>query len=462
LANVSHELRTPLNAILGFSQLMLQDSTLTAKQHGNLATIGRSGEHLLALINDVLELSKIEAGRIELHEADFDLHRMLLGLEEMLGPRAESKGLALLIDAAPDVPQCVHADESRLREVLINLMSNAIKFTESGSVTLRLTLQPIPSRITFGVSDTGLGIAADEMDAAFEPFTQTSSGRLSGDGTGLGLPISRQYVQIMGGELTASSEPGRGSTFQFDVPVQVVDPSQAQITRLERRVIGMEPGQHDGNGAPYRMLIVEDEEANRDLLAQVLERLSEVQVRQAVNGQEAVAIWEEWRPHLIWMDIGMPHMDGLEATRHITAQCRDDDTCLSPVIIALTAHALEENREAILVEGCCDFVRKPFCEHDIFGMLRRHLDMRFVYETAAPTPETMENVSFEDLRAVVATLPVEWATDLYQACVSLDVDRILDLIRTVHAREPHLSDTLARWVHNFEYERLMALIAPQA
>jgi signal transduction histidine kinase/CheY-like chemotaxis protein/sugar lactone lactonase YvrE len=488
LANISHELRTPLNAILGFSQLMLQDSTLTAEQHRNLATIGRSGEHLLALINDVLELSKIEAGRMELHQADFDLCHLLLGLEEMFRLRAEDKGLSLLFDRASDVPRYIHTDENKLREVLINLLGNAVKFTEEGSVTLRVrttddrgrrtadegakeqpsfVAQGDRSSLVFEIEDTGPGISPDEMSAVFEPFAQTASGRLSRGGTGLGLPISRQYVQIMGGELTVSSELGRGCMFEFDLPVQVVDASRVQAVQLARRVTGMESGQRDATGAPYRVLIVEDVEVNRDLLGQLLGRLADIQVRQAVDGQEAIAIWEEWRPHLIWMDIRMPLVDGLEATRRIRAHYREDfrrplhgGSCSPPVIIALTAHAFEEDRETIVAAGCDDFVRKPFREHEIYDALRRHLGIRLLYEDVTHAPEVAESVSLENLRAAVETLPAKWAADLYQATVDLDAEQMLALIETVRPQAPHLSDTLAQWVRDFQYEKMMALIAP--
>jgi signal transduction histidine kinase len=232
LANMSHELRTPLNAILGFSQLMTHASNLTPDQQGNLTIIGRSGEHLLGLINNVLTMSKIEAGRTALQENGFDLHRQLRSLQEMFQMRTDDKGIALLLDIAPDVPRYVYADEGKLRQVLMNLLSNAVKFTQEGSVTLRVGCQrqdaeavdaaldaSAPITLSIKVEDTGAGVAPEEMDALFDPFVQTASGQKSQEGTGLGLPISQQFVNLMGGELGVSSSVGQGTTFRVQIPV---------------------------------------------------------------------------------------------------------------------------------------------------------------------------------------------------------------------------------------------------
>ncbi|MGD9098923.1 MAG: ATP-binding protein, partial [Anaerolineae bacterium] len=233
LASMSHELRTPLNAILGFSELMQRAPGLSSDQRKNLETIGRSGEHLLALINDVLELSKIEEGHVVLQEEDFDLHHMLLGLEEMFHLRTRDKGLTLTFERAPGVPQYVRTDQNKLRQVLINLLGNAVKFTSQGGVTLRVGVvdsetdhHPLTT-IHFEVQDTGVGIAPEELDAVFDAFVQTASGRLSQQGTGLGMPISREFVRVMGGKLSVSSKVDQGTTFQFDVQATIVDVVQS-------------------------------------------------------------------------------------------------------------------------------------------------------------------------------------------------------------------------------------------
>ncbi len=469
LANMSHELRTPLNAILGFTQLMERDPTFPAEHRESLGIVNRSGEHLLNLLNDVLEMSKIEAGRVELQLEAFDLHHMLLSLEEMFRMHADQKGLTLRFERAPDVPRYVRADQGKLRQVLINLLGNAVKFTEEGGVTLRVSKRakkqgnispprPPAPLLYFEVEDTGPGIAPDEQPKAFEAFAQTSSGQRSEKGTGLGLPISREFTRLMGGELASDSQVGRGAAFTFEVQVEIVEAADVPATEPTRRVIGLEPGQHAADGGPFRILAVDDVETARKLLVKFLQPLN-FELREAINGQEALKIWEEWQPHLIWMDIRMPVMDGYEATRQIKARAAATDR--PAIIVALTASAFEEDRETILAVGCDDFVRKPFREHEIFDVLHRHLGVRFIYEATMPAPEAAASVSSEELRAAVESLPATWTTDLHQAIVALDINQILALIEAVRPQAPHLSDTLAQWAHDFEYEKMMALVAPE-
>ena len=469
LANMSHELRTPLNAILGFSQLMERDPTFPAEHRESLRIVNRSGEHLLDLLNDVLEMSKIEAGRAELHLEAFDLHHMLLSLEEMFRMRADQKGLALRFERTPDVPRYIRADQSKLRQILINLLGNAVKFTKEGGVTLRAMMNKgskpdmhHSSFITlhFEVEDTGPGIAPDELHKAFEAFAQTGSGRRSEKGTGLGLPISREFTRLMGGELAIDSQVGHGTAFKFDVQVEIVEATDVPTAGPTRRVIGLEPGQCAVGGDPFRILAVDDVETARKLLVKFLQPLG-FELREASDGQEALKIWKAWQPHLIWMDMRMPIMDGREATRRIKAQAQTGSRSV-PVIIALTASVFEEQRAEVLAGGCDDFIRKPFREYEIFDALHRHLDVRFIYETVTPAPNTAASVSLEDLRAAVETLPAAWGIDLDQAITALDADRMLALIEAIRPQAPHLADTLAQWVRDFEYEKLMTLIASEA
>jgi signal transduction histidine kinase/DNA-binding NarL/FixJ family response regulator len=477
LANMSHELRTPLNAILGFAQLMDRDQTFPAEHRESLGIVNHSGEHLLDLLNDVLEMSKIESGRVELQLEAFDLHHMLLSLEEMFRMRANQRGLALLFERAPDVPRYVRSDQSKLRQVLINLLDNAVKFTQQGGVTLRVradrdsdgeedivsSLSPtghkVFASICFDVQDTGPGIAPDELHKAFEAFAQTSSGQRSEKGTGLGLPISREFTRLMGGELAIDSQVGQGTAFKFDVQVEIVEAADVLAAGPTRRVIGLEPGQRAADGGPFRILVVDDVETARKLLVMFLQPLG-FELREATNGQEALEIWDEWQPHLIWMDMRMPIMDGREATRRIKAQAQAGNRSI-PAIIALTASVFEEQRAEVLAGGCDGFIRKPFREHEIFDALHRHLGVRFIYEAITPAPDVVMSVSPEDMRAAVETLPAAWTADLYQAIVALDADQMLALIETVRSQTPHLADTLAQWVHNFEYKKLMALVAPE-
>ncbi len=471
LANMSHELRTPLNAILGFAQLMERDSTFPVEHRESLGIVNRSGEHLLNLLNDVLEMSKIEAGRADLQLEAFDLHHMLLSLEEMFRMRADQKDLALLFERAPEVPRFIRADQGKLRQVLINLLGNAVKFTEEGSVTLRVNAErdvgsSLPAdkdkqfaSIRFDVQDTGPGIALDELHKVFEAFVQTSSGQQLEKGTGLGLPISREFTHIMGGELVIDSQEGQGTAFKFEVKVEVMEAADMLAVGPLRRVIGMEPGQRAADGGPFRLLIVDDVATARRLLVMIFQPLG-FELREAVNGQEALEIWEEWQPHLIWMDLRMPVLDGREATRRIKAQAQAGDRSV-PVIIALTASVFEEQRAEVLADGCDDFIRKPFREHEIFDALHSHLGVRFIYEAVMPEPERGASVSLEDLRAAVETLPAAWVTDLDQAVTALDADQMLALIESIRSQAPQLANTLTQWVRNFEYDKLMTLIAPE-
>ena len=458
LANMSHELRTPLNAILGFTQLTANDTNLTAEQQENLRIINRSGEHLLTLINDVLEMSKIEAGRVSLNEQVFALHDLLDDLEEMFSLRAEDKGLTLSVRRARGLPRYVVTDEDRLRQVLSNLLSNAVKFTQAGSVTLRVNVvgkgqRPADSKpkgpypratIHFAVEDTGPGIAPEDLALIFEPFVQATSGRQSHEGAGLGLSISRQFVRLMGGEITASSKVGQGSVFQFDVQVGLADVAALQAIQPARQVVGLAPDQ-----PLYRLLVAEDRETNRRLLVKLLAPLG-LAVREAVNGQEAMAIWEQWKPHLIWMDMRMPVMDGYEATRRIKATPQGQAT----IIIALSASAFEEDRERMLAGGCDDVVRKPFRQAEIYEMLARHLGVRFVYAEE----EAQSTIAQPLPPAALAALPAGWLADLQQATVKADWNLMMTLIGRLRAQNAALADALADLARDFEYKKILAWI----
>ncbi len=495
LANMSHELRTPLNAILGFSQLMARDPDLTTRQQENLAIISRSGAHLLELINDVLDMSAIEAGRVTLQATCFDLPHLLAGLVEMFRLRAEGKGLTLVFDPAPDLPQYIRTDESKLRQVLINLLGNAVKFTHRGSITLHVRCideppttgdqppaveaQPAfvacpegsPSSLVFTIEDTGPGIAPDELETVFDPFVQTAGGQQSEKGTGLGLSISREFVRLMGGDLTVSSILGQGSTFRFDIKIEPVDQSEIQTIQAKsgipaRRVVGLAPGQ-----PVYRLLVAEDQVASRKLLVELLSPLG-FEIQTASTGQEAVEIWAGWEPHLILMDMRMPVVDGHEATRRIKATARGQST----VIIALTASALAENRASFMASGCDDFISKPFPEAELFEKLTRHLGVRFVYEETGttgkdrpvPQPDRYPpKISSAELDQVLAGLPAGWLENLKQATIQTDLDSILTLVEQIRQLESQdvaanvtaaLADALTDLARNFEYEQISTLI----
>src|SRR5688572_141336 len=335
LANMSHEIRTPMNAILGFSQLMLRDHDLTPRQCQYLGTINRSGEHLLALINDILEMSKIEAGRTTLNSSTFDLRALLKDLEMMFRVRTDEKKLSFSVEMIGDVPQYIVTDINKLRQVFINVLGNAVKFTEQGGVRLRVYANragPAGPVLRVEVEDTGPGISADELDKLFRHFEQTKTGQQTGTGTGLGLAISREFVRLMGGSITVSSQVGKGSIFVIHLPLKEGEAQAVQAKDAPRHVLRLQPGQ-----AVCKVLIADDIEDNRQLLTQLLSPIG-FDVRIATNGAEAVQEFEQWRPDLILMDFRMPVMDGHEAIRRIRAMAGAADV----KIIAVTASAMDE------------------------------------------------------------------------------------------------------------------------
>ena len=459
LANMSHELRTPLNAILGFTQLMLRSrtdsagvsNTLTPQtQERYLDTISRSGEHLLALINNVLEMSKIEAGRIAFQATNFDLYALLDTLQQMLRLKAESKGLQLRFERSRDVPQFICTDEAKLRQVLINLLGNAVKFTSAGSVTLRVKKGEERS-LHFAVIDTGPGIVASECDRLFEPFVQTAAGVRSQEGTGLGLSISRKFVQLMGGEIAVESTVSKGSIFQFDIEVDVVQGDHIQTPECDRPIVGLAAGQ-----PPYRILVVDDKLENRQLLMELLTPIG-FEVQAATNGQEAIAIVQSFSPHLIWMDIRMPVMDGYAVTRQI--QARDFPP---PVIIALTSSAFEEDRQIALAAGFDDFVRKPFRAETIFAKMAEHLGVRYICaedkygeENPLSSPSPRPLTAFD-----LTAMPTAWIEQLHQAAIELNTKKIRQLIAQIPPERPNLTNTLNDLADRLCYEDIIDLTVP--
>jgi signal transduction histidine kinase/DNA-binding response OmpR family regulator len=455
LANMSHELRTPLNAILGFAQIMTRDASLSSEQLENLQIIGRSGEHLLALINDVLDMSKIEAGRIDSRTNDFDLFRLLESIREMLHQQAQAKGLQLIVEPAAALPRCINTDEKKLRQVLLNLLGNAVKFTDSGFVSLQVNLAEPEAEprntenpaIQFAIEDSGSGMAPDELETLFEPFVQTESGRKTEQGTGLGLSISRKFVELMGGTIQVTSTLGRGSRFEFTIPVKLSAAVSTAQPQPERRVTGLAKSQPN-----YRILVVDDRWENRQLLIKLLEPIG-FKVKEATNGEEAIACWKAWRPHLIWMDMRMPVLDGFEATRQIKAQFEGKST----IIIALTASALAEDIPVIHTAGCDDYVRKPFLEREIFDKIGQYLNVKYVYKTLTVHPlESPETLT----REALAVMPSSWLTLMHHAAAQLDVEKITSLIEQIPAEEIALRRSIQVKVDNFDFDQIVTLTQP--
>ena len=471
VANMSHELRTPLNAILGFTEVMSRDSFLGDENLENLRIINRSGQHLLELINDVLDLSKIEAGIIALDERSFDLYQLLDTLEEMFQIKAETKNLQLKFFVEPNVPQYIKTDEKKLRVCLINLLGNAIKFTLDGdSVWLRVSReskQPIAESeiypnstsgeqflILFEVEDTGVGIAAEEIDTLFDAFVQTEAGRNAADGTGLGLTITKKYVQIMGGDIGFKSVLGEGTSFKFNIRVFPAMSSEITVATLQR-AIGLEADQ-----PIYRILAIDDNPENRRLLVKMLQPIG-FEVREAENGHQGVEIWESWQPHLIWLDTRMPVMDGFEAVRQIRA--KEKQTQRQTVIIALTASTFEERKGEIIAAGCDDFVRKPFQEQILFDKMACYLGVRYIYQELPRLPVgglgryLVSEKPDSFFRELLAQMPQSWVQELYEAANDVDEELAMEIVDRIWESHPTLAHALKNLLTDYRLDKIMDL-----
>lgn len=472
VANMSHELRTPLNAILGFTQVMSRDSLLSNENIENLRIINRSGQHLLELINDVLDLSKIEAGIVALDESSFDLYQLLDTLEEMFQIKAETKNLNLKFSVQSQVPQYIKTDEKKLRVCLINLLGNSIKFTENGGeILLRVGLETVPSLsgetesdsnsianercvIFFEVQDTGIGIAAEELKTLFNAFVQTEAGKKAADGTGLGLNITKKYVEIMGGNIEVNSILGEGTTFKFNIKLCAVAPSEVNITKLQR-VLGLEPDR-----PIYRILAVDDNTENRLLLVKMLEPIG-FEVREAENGRQAIEIWESWQPDLIWLDTRMPVMNGFETVAEIRA--REKNTPSHTVVIALTASIFEERRGEIIAAGCDDFVRKPFQEQIIFDKIAQYLGVRYIYqELSVPFGvggRRYLNGEKPDsfFLPLLAEMPKSWLEELDEAANDVNEELVIQVVDRISESHPTLANALKDLLEDYRLDRIVNL-----
>ncbi len=454
-ANMSHELRTPLNVILGFTQLMSRDTNLPAGNRDEIEIINHSGNHLLGLINDVLDISKIESGRMSLTPQDFDLHLFLDRIDEMFHSRSRAKQLSFVMEKEGSLPAHVRADEGRLRQVLINLIGNAVKFSDKGSVTLRVramaknTSAPSGKALLhFEVEDTGIGIADAHLDTIFVPFVQTDRHGGENGGTGLGLAISRQFVELMGGKIAARSEPGKGSVFHFHIPAEVVEAERFKPAPAPRRVISLKEGQ-----PRFKILIVEDLRESRILLSRLLQSVG-FTVYQAENGREGVEMFQEFRPDFIWMDIRMPVMDGLAATRMIKAEREGKKT----PVVALTAHAFEDERKEILAAGCNEFVRKPFQEAEVFSTMQTLLGVEYEYEKTPETANTAPEAVTMLPRGALDHLSPPLLDELKAAVLCIDMERIREVVDRIRPTAPSTADLLIKLAEDFRYEEILAEI----
>lgn len=447
LSNMSHELRTPMNAIIGFSTLMQRESGLGAEQRQNLGIISRSGEHLLNLINDVLDMSKIEAGRVSLETAPFDLHATLRGVVDLMQERAEAKGLAMQLQQSSKVPRCIHGDEGKLRQVLINLLGNAVKFTSRGGVVLRLDLggpADAPA-LHFEIEDSGAGIATEHQPHIFEPFVQVGM-QSEQKGTGLGLTITRQVVELMDGTIKLESTPGHGTLFRLTLPMT---PASADDVRAPlaagRRVLRLAPGQ-----PPCRVLVVEDQADNARLIERLLTGAGFF-VDIARDGEAGVAAFLRSAPHFIWMDRRMPRMDGIEACRTIRALPGGDKIR----IVGLTASILQEEKGELLAAGMDEIVSKPYTHDEIFNCLARLLHLTYLYEDV-----TDDESAAPSAIARLSNLPAALQNTLREALFSFDTAAVDGVVASVATEDAVLGTALAGLIEQSNHSAILQALGP--
>jgi PAS domain S-box-containing protein len=434
LANMSHEIRTPMNAVLGFAQLLERDPALSAAARGRVATIIASGEHLLAIINAVLDMSRIEAGKASLAPAPVGLAGLLADVEALFRPRAEAKGLDFKLRTAPGLPAGILADRAKLSQVLINLIGNAVKFTAAGRVDVRMA--PAGSdRIAVEVADTGIGLSAADIERLFTPFERTAAGAAAAGGTGLGLAISRQYARLMDGDISARPGPGGGAVFRFEFkapPAETPPPPAAANT-----VVGLAPDQ----GA-VAVLVVEDGETNRRLLRELLE-LTGIRVEEAATGEEALSKAAAGGYRAVFMDLVLPGMDGIECTKRLRALAAPGRTA----ILGLSASAFEAEKSAFLAAGLDAFIAKPFRVNAIFEALERCADLRF---RSAPPAAARPDAGGAAAPGSLAGLPEKLRAELAAAAGAGNVTRLRELAPAVRAADAALADYLDRSLAEYD------------
>ncbi len=442
LSNMSHELRTPLNAIIGFSQLLGRETSLKERHREHLQVVARSGEHLLQLINNILSIAKIEAGKIQLSRGACEIRSLVQEVLSMFRLEAQRRGLRFELEIYPNVPEWLDTDEGKLRQVLLNLISNALKFTQAGGVSVQVDFTT-PQSLRFEISDTGMGISPEELPKLFGAFEQTQSGLESKSGTGLGLALSKKFVEWLGGNIAVRSKVGVGTTFVFDVvaPVAPADTSHAHLPSPVVAVVGQAP----------RILVVDDRPENRALLSHLLSEVG-FEVDCASDGAEAIVLWQQKRPALIWMDLRMPIMDGLEATKRIRELSQAQN--LEVIIIALTASVFEEDEANVRAQGFDDFVRKPFQQWVIFERMAQYLHLTYCYQEI-PTLSTAPHPNLVGLN--LASLPAAWRQELSQASDEADYFRIEALLEGLGAEHAGVVTGLRQMLGQYQYPQLQQL-----
>lgn len=454
VANVSHEIRTPMNAILGFTEMMLRETDLPERHRHYLKIIAKSGEHLLDLLNDVLEMSRIESGRVNLLETDFSLKQLLCDLEAMFLPKATSKGLKFSIAGNRELPEALVADKQKLSQILINLIDNAIKFTEHGEVSVHLWSVSTDDtsgkvRVVAEVRDEGPGISLQDQSRLFQLFSQTAIGEARG-GTGLGLAISRNFSRLMGGDITVDSQPGKGSVFRLEVPAGI---GQSEFREIPGDAVieSLEPGQK-----PFRILVVDDEQMNREVMAGILSRVG-FSYRLAEDGEQALHLFKEWLPDLVLLDIRMPGLDGYETTRQLRSLPEGEGV----PVIGVSAGVFAQDRQRAIASGMDDFVSKPFKAQELLQRIGDYLKVRYVYQTKpdqASATEAQNETYFAGKTKELAKIPADLQRLLREAAAHADYFELMAAIERLQEYSPRMAGKLRIMVLRYNYEACLDLL----
>ncbi len=443
LANMSHELRTPLNGILGYTQILQKDRELSDRYKESVAIIEHCGEHLLTLINDILDLSKIEAGRMELYERDFHFEPFLNNIVDIVSTRAEIKGISFSFEKVSNLPGIVHGDDKKLKQIILNLVGNAIKFTDEGGVVMKVGYHN--ERIRFQIEDSGIGIPTEKLEEIFLPFHQIGDKNRTSEGTGLGLAITRQLVELMQGELTVQSTAGKGSLFAADIFLNESRTSEAPRVAKRQNIIGY-------HGPKRRAMVVDDKVENRAVLAGLLTMLG-FEVQSVTDGLECLDRLDAIQPDVIFMDMRMPNLDGRDASRRIRQMKKYDDV----IIVAISASAFQHNRQDCIDAGCDDFIAKPFRESDITSILQRHLNLDWIVEETRDVDPAFQ--------AAVVPPPGEYITTLIQFANLGDIQAMtttLEEIGVLDAIYQPFVETIGELLRHFEIKQVRKLLQKYA
>lgn len=439
LAHMSHELRTPLNAVLGYSQLLQKDHSMSSENQKILATINRSGEHLLALINDVLEISKIETGHINIDAIAFDFYQFLDDIYSMFATRVSMEGLNLELIKDQGLPKFISADINKIRQIFINILSNSIKFTSIGGITIRVGHNLKESRLLIEIEDTGKGIEGKEITKLFKPFTQTISGKLDGGGAGLGLSIVQEYIHLMGGTINVTSKAGYGTVVHFELPYEEAQGSEA-ISQEFKEVLSLKD---EDKGT--EILIADDNVTNNELMTATLERVG-FKVIAVENGFEALRLFKKIRPKMVLLDIEMPVMDGHKAAKEIRSLEYGKDVA----ILAVTALVFGMDKKKLLESDFNSLIRKPFKDYEVYEEIRRSLGVEYIYNEDKKSNKT-QKVSLD-------ALELNFKEALIKAASAMKISAINELITKVEDEFPKEAEYMKKLAHNFDYETLITIL----